>query len=336
MADHTENPKVKRQIQELSILFDISQILDRSLDLRDVVGPVLGAIAKHMGMMRGTLTLLNRESGEIFIEAAHGLSESQMERGRYRAGEGVTGKVIATGQPAVVPHISDEPLFLDRTGARRGLRKQDISFICVPIKMGNEVVGALSADRLFSEGVSFHEDARLLSIIASMIAQAVGLRLEAQEERHQLVEENLRLQSELQERFTPANIIGNSKGMQQVYDLIAQVRKSDTTVLIRGESGTGKELVAHAIHYNSLRAGKPFVKVNCGALPETLVESELFGHEKGAFTGAIATRKGRFETCPRWNHIYGRGGRSIALYANQTSPGAPRKGIRACRRNRDH
>ncbi|HTY21596.1 MAG TPA: nif-specific transcriptional activator NifA [Desulfomonilaceae bacterium] len=295
MRNQSGEPKVKREVQELLLLFDISQILDRSLDLRDVVGPVLDAIARHMGMMRGTLTLLNRESGEIFIEAAHGLSESQMERGRYRPGEGVTGKVVATGQPAIVPHISEEPLFLDRTGARKGPRKKDISFLCVPIKLGNEVIGALSADRVFEEGVGFEEDVRLLSIIGSMIAQAVRLRQSAQEERHRLLEENLRLQTQLKERFRPSNIIGNSKGMQVVYDLIAQVSKSDTTVLIRGESGTGKELVAHAIHYNSRRAEKPFVKVNCGALPESIVESELFGHEKGAFTGAIATRKGRFE-----------------------------------------
>jgi Nif-specific regulatory protein len=295
MANRTGEPKVKRELQELLLLFDISQILDRSLDLRDVVGPVLEAIAKHMGMMRGTLTLLNRESGEIFIEAAHGLSEIQMERGKYRAGEGVTGKVIATGKPAVVPRISEEPLFLDRTGARKDPQRRDISFLCVPIKLGNEVIGALSADRLFEEGIGFEEDVRLLSIIGSMIAQAVRLRQSAQEERHRLLEENLRLQTELKERFRPSNIIGNSKGMQLVYDLIAQVSRSDTTVLIRGESGTGKELVAHAIHYNSHRAEKPFVKVNCGALPESIVESELFGHEKGAFTGAVATRKGRFE-----------------------------------------
>lgn len=295
MENRNGEPKVKREVQELLLLFEISQTLDRSMDLRDVVGPVLDLIATHMGMLRGTLTLFNRESGEILIEAAHGLSESQKERGRYRPGEGVTGKVVKTGKPAVVPHISDEPLFLDRTGARKGLRKEDISFICVPIKIENEVVGTLSADRLFEEVVAFEEDARLLSIIASMIAQAVRLRQSAQEERHRLLEENQRLQHELKERFRPSNIVGNSKGMQMVYDLIAQVSKSDTTVLIRGESGTGKELVAHAIHFNSLRSTKPFIKVNCGALPESVVESELFGHEKGAFTGAIATRKGRFE-----------------------------------------
>ncbi|MEI8183290.1 MAG: nif-specific transcriptional activator NifA [Desulfomonile sp.] len=295
MINRITQPKVKRGLQELLLLFEISQSLDRSMDLQDVVGPVLEAIAKHMGMMRGTLTLLNRESREILIEAAHGLSESQKERGKYRPGEGVTGKVVAGGRPAVVPHISDEPLFLDRTGARRGLKKRDISFICVPIKLGNEVIGALSADRLFEEGVSFAEDVRLLSIVASMIAQAVRLRQSAQEERHRLLEENRRLHSQLKDRFRPTNIVGNSKGMKDVYELISQVTKSDTTVIIRGESGTGKELVAHAIHFNSLRAEKPFIKVNCGALPESVVESELFGHEKGAFTGAIATRKGRFE-----------------------------------------
>jgi Nif-specific regulatory protein len=295
MSPKAPAPEVHREVSELSLLFEISQALNRSLDLHDVVGPVLNAMANHMGMVRGTITLLNRQTGELSIEAAHGLSESQLERGRYRLGEGVTGRVVQSGQPAVVRRISDEPLFLDRTGAREGLRKEDISFLCVPVQLGNEVIGALSVDRLFTEDVSPEEDVRLLSIIASMIAQAVRLRQSAQEERDRLLEENLRLQEELRERFRPANIIGNSNAMQEVYDLIAQVAGSDATVLIRGESGTGKELVAHAIHYNSLRAGKPFIRVHCGALPETVIESELFGHEKGAFTGAIAQRKGRFE-----------------------------------------
>ena len=291
----SSSQRVSREVRELSLLCEISRQLDNSLDLRDVVGPVLKEMADRMGMMNGTLTLLNRQTGQISIETAFGLSASQQERGRYRPGEGVTGKVIQTGEPAVVPRIADEPLFLNRTGARKRLRKSDISFVCVPIKLGNEVIGALSADRLFTEDVSFREDVRLLSIIASMIAQAVRLRQSAQEERERLMEENTRLQEELKERFHPANIIGNSRGMQQVFDLIATVSKSEATVLIQGESGVGKELVSQAIHYNSTRAGKPFIKVSCAALPETVVESELFGHEKGAFTGAIARRKGRFE-----------------------------------------
>jgi len=295
MTPPKKAPAIRGEVKELSLLFEISQTLDASLELRDVIHPVLVAIAKHMGMVRGTIALLNRETDEITIEAAYGLSQSQQARGRYRLGEGVTGKVVETGRPAAVPRISEEPLFLNRTGARRGLRKRDISFICVPIKLGNETIGALSADHLFDEGDSIDEDVRLLQIIASMIAQAVRLRQSAQEERQRLVEENLRLQEELKDRFRPANIIGNSKAMQAVYDAIAQVAPSDTTVLLRGESGVGKELVAHAIHYNSPRASSAFIKVNCAALTETLIESELFGHEKGAFTGAIAQRKGRFE-----------------------------------------
>ncbi|MCB2225116.1 MAG: nif-specific transcriptional activator NifA [Desulfarculaceae bacterium] len=289
------NGTYQRQLKELSLLFDISTTLERSMDLRDVVAPVLELMANHMGMMRGTITLLNRETGEIMIEAAHGLSAKQRERGRYQLGEGVTGQVVQSGRPMVVEHINEEPHFLDRTGARSKLDKNDISFICVPIKLGNEVVGALSADRLFSDAISLEEDVRLLSVIGSMIAQAVRLRQEVAEEQQRLREENLRLQESLKDRFHPANIIGKSKAMQMVYDLIAQVCQVGTTVLIRGESGTGKELVAHAIHYNSLRASKPFIKVNCAALPESVIESELFGHEKGAFTGAHNQRKGRFE-----------------------------------------
>ena len=287
--------EIRRELQEMSLLYEISRALDRSMDLHDVVGPLLRAIAKHMGMLRGTITLLNRETGEISIETAYGLSTSQKERGKYKLGEGVTGKVIQTGRAAVVPRISEEPQFLDRTGARKGLQKKDISFICVPVKLGKEVIGALSADRLFADTVSYNEDVRLLSIIASMISQAVRLRQSVQEDRRRLLDENVRLQEELRDKFRPANIIGNSKAMYAVYDLIERVSRSDTTVLLTGESGVGKELVGNAIHYNSARAAKPLISVNCAALPESLLESELFGHEKGAFTGAIAQRKGRFE-----------------------------------------
>ncbi len=288
-------PSVRPELQELSFLFEISQALERSLDLRDVMGPLLSAMAKQRGMQRGTVTLLNRETGEILIEAAHGLSAKQRERGRYRLGEGVTGKVVQTGRPALLPHISEEPLFLDRTGARSDMEKTDISFICVPIKLGNEVIGALSADRLFADAVSLEEDLRLLSVVAAMIAQAVRLRQSVLEEQQRLREENTRLHQSLKDRFHPTNIIGKSKAMQVVYDLISQVSAGNTTVLIRGESGTGKELVAHAIHYNSPRASKPFIKVNCAALPENIIESELFGHEKGAFTSAVGMHQGRFE-----------------------------------------
>ncbi len=283
-----------RRIEELSLLFSISRILDQSLDLNRIVQPVLEAVTDSMGMLRGAITLLDRQSGEITTEASVGLSLNQQARARYRLGEGVTGRVIASGQQEIIPDVAADPRFLDRSGARRA-QSEDISFICVPIRLGNETIGALSVDSPHADQSELEQRARLLTIISSMIAQAVRLRQRVVEERRALEEENSRLQEELRERFRPSNIIGNSKAMQDVYDMIANVSRSDATVLIRGESGTGKELVAHAVHYNSERAERPFVKVNCSALPESVIESELFGHERGAFTSAVASRKGRFE-----------------------------------------
>ena len=285
---------VRGDVRELTLLFQISRILDESLDLREVLGPVLEVLRSRLGVRIGVLGLLNRETGEISIEAALGLSELQRERGRYRIGEGVIGRVIQNGQPVSVPDVAAEPLFLNRTGALDTGRGAGESFTCVPIKLGNQVVGALATGRLADPDAS-EDIVRLLSIVASMIAQAVKLRQTAEEQRQRLAAENDRLRGELQSRFRPANIVGNSEAMRTVYRLIEQVAGSETTVLIRGETGTGKDLVAHAIHYNSPRAERPFVKVNVAALPDSVIESELFGHERGAFTGAVASRKGRFE-----------------------------------------
>jgi Nif-specific regulatory protein len=296
MSEEALNSKhYRRKIKELTLLFEISQILDQDMNLKEVITPLLEPLAENIGMERGTITLLNRKTGKISIEAAYGLSDEEKTKGNYKIGEGVTGKVVQSGQPMIIPDIKSEPSFLDRTGARKS-KSRKTSFICVPIKSGNEVIGAFSVDRPnLDSSMDLEEDVQLLTIVASMIARAVKLRQHSEEEKQKLLEENTRLQNELKDRFQPDNMIGNSQAMQEVFDLIAQVSKSEATVMIRGESGTGKELVAHAIHYNSLRAEKPFIKVNCAALPESVIESELFGHEKGAFTGAFATRKGRFE-----------------------------------------
>lgn len=288
----TESTPPSRQVSELGLLYEISCLLDQSLDLRDVVNPVLEAMAEKLEIQVATLTLLNRQSEAIMIEAAYGLSDQQASRGRYELGEGVTGQVILNGKPMIIPKTAESPLFLDRT--TRG-KRGNTSFVCVPIKMGQDVIGALSIDRTYDEDINLDDDVRVMTIIGSMISQAVKLRQAAQEEQERLEEENERLRRELKDRFRPSNIIGNSHEMQIVYDQIAQVSNSPATVLIHGETGTGKELVAHAIHYNSDRADKPFVKAHCAALPETIIESELFGHEKGAFTGATSDRKGRFE-----------------------------------------
>ena len=295
----TRKHRTNREISDLSLLYEISRRLEASSDPRDEMQPILDLIADYTGMVRGTVTLLNRQTNELAIEAAHGLSERQRALGRYRPGEGITGKVVATGEPLIVPHISGSPDFLDRTGARADKSQTDLSFICVPIKIKKDVIGALSVDRPFTDDESLDDDVRLLSVIASMISQAARIRREAQEERQALEKENQRLQSELQERFHPSNMIGSSGAMRMVYSQISQVADGDTTVLIRGESGVGKELVAAAIHYHSSRSNRPFIRVNCAALPESVIESELFGHEKGAFTGAINERKGRFELADR-------------------------------------
>jgi len=281
--------------RELDCLYEISQSLVSSPNLHASVQRMMDTLAEKMGMRRGTLTLLKPETSELIIEIAHGMPEEKKRRGKYKVGEGITGKVFESGEPAVVPQIGNEPLFLNRTKWRGDIAKQNISFLCLPIKIGENVIGTFSVDRLFDEEVSFEKDLRLLTIIASMIAYAVKLNQMMEREKAKWITERTKLQEELEERYNIVHLIGKSRPMEDVYRRISQVAKSNATVLIRGESGTGKELVAHAIHYNSQRATKPFIKVSCAALPEGLLESELFGHVKGAFTGAIEAKKGRFE-----------------------------------------
>ena len=286
--------QIRNETNELRLLFEVSQALDGASELTDHLDTALSLMARYTGMMRGTLLLLDENNTDIVAEASYGLEETQQRRARYKIGEGVTGKVIETGKPMLVPNISQEPLFLNRTGAR-DVQKEHIAFICVPIILDGKSVGALSADCLFAESVCLEEDMRLLQVLASLIARAVRTRREFKAMHSAVVEENQRLQSMVHANLKTGTMVGASSTFRAVLDELAQVTRANTTVLICGESGTGKELVANTIHINSLRAGKPFIKINCAALPETLVESELFGHERGSFTGAMTTRKGRFE-----------------------------------------
>ena len=282
------------QVNELEILYKISRMLAAGTQRNQALTEVLDILEKELDLNRGTITLLAPDGNEIRIEVAHSIPEEQSRAVRYRMGEGVTGKVMQTGKAMIVPKVSEEPLFLNRF-ERWNVTKEDISFICVPISIGQEVIGTISVDRIYDKNISLEEDMRVLSIVASMVANDVRTRREEALLRQELEDENIRLRHELEDRYRPENIIGNSSAMRDVYRQIHQVAGSDTTVLIRGESGTGKELVAHAIHYSSKRAKGPFIKVNCATLNENLLESELFGHEKGAFTGAIQSRKGRLE-----------------------------------------
>jgi len=281
--------------EETTLLYEISKALNEHLRLKKSLYTVLDILSNSMEMVRGAISILNPLRDEISIEVAHGISKVAMEKGKYKLGEGITGQVIQSGKAVAIPKISEEPQFLNRTASRKSKQNQEISFICVPIKKGNHVIGAISVDKPFDPSYPLEKGKKLLSVIATMIARHV-INLETiRLEKEKLREENKRLKNELENKYRINNIIGNSNKMREVYQMISQVSKSNATVLVRGESGTGKELVANSLHYNSLRSKGPFVKVNCAALPVNLIESELFGHEKGAFTGAIKQKLGKFE-----------------------------------------
>ena len=282
-------------IQRLETLAEVNDALAGGSSLRAALHRVMQLLDRRDSVVCGSITLLNPDSGLLHVEASEGLTP-EGRSARYAVGEGVTGRVVETAKPVIVPRASKEPMFLNRA-RRKNLDRRDISFICVPIKTrkSRKSVGAISIDLPFEKGRDYQRYVKFLDVVATMIAQAIRVNHLVDAERQRLTEENVHLRGELKERYDFANIVGTSSPMRQVYAQVSQVAAANTTVLVRGESGTGKELIAHAIHYNSPRAKKPFVKVSCAALPDSLIESELFGYERGAFTGAQTRKKGRFE-----------------------------------------
>ena len=278
-------------LRQITALTDISQALSGVLTLRSALSRVLEILSRQYGLTRGTVTLVD-SAGHLHVQAAHG-GPPDRAGGRGEAAEGVTARVVESGKPVIVPQVSKEPLLRDRPAGEAPRR--EASFLCVPIALNRKPVGALAVELPFRRDRDYDQYARLLRLVAAMIAQAVRVERLVDAERQKLLEENIHLREELRERYDFSRIVGTSGPMRQVYEQIARVARANTTVLIRGESGTGKELIAHAIHYSSPRARKPFVKVSCAALPDALIESELFGYEKGAFTGAQARKQGRFE-----------------------------------------
>jgi len=281
-------------LSEMTLLFDISQRLIQSKQLKNDLNTIIRMVAEYLDAEQSFLTIFNRENAKIYIEAAYGLSTSQQAKGKYELGEGIVGKVVEMSRPVVIEKISKSSLFLNKTKQELFKDGKELTFICVPIIDDGRVTGTLSVTRIFNPHITFDEDTRLLSIIGSMIVRTARQRQERLEEMETLKQKNLELENQLTSNKS-LNMIGNSGKMRDVYSLVQMVGKTNSTVLIRGESGVGKELVADAIHEASARKGKSFIKVNCSALPESLIESELFGHEKGAFTGADTLRKGRFE-----------------------------------------
>jgi Nif-specific regulatory protein len=285
-------PDAPRDAKQLAMLLAVNQALTGTPNLRTALRRVLD-ILDHYDGLRSSITLVNEGSAQIRIEPPH-TGSADAQRARDRLGEAVTTRVLESGKQVVVPQVSRELMFGNRA-APQGPVRNETSFICVPVTLNRKTAGALAVHLPFRADRDYDQWVALFKVVAAMIAQAVKVDRLLDAERQKLIEENTHLREELRTRYDFSHIIGNSGPMRQVYEQITQVAATNTTVLIRGESGTGKELIAHAIHYNSPRSGKPFVKVSCAALPDSLIESELFGYEKGAFTGADTRKKGRFE-----------------------------------------
>ena len=282
----------RRNVQDETLL-EISQALGSSLVFEDLFTQVSEILARRCELSQCFLVLVQPDSDDLKISLAYGMTEEEMAKGQYARGEGIIGRVVESGEPIGVRDISQEPKFLGRTGAFRSGSEQ-MTFMAVPINLEGKVAGVLGGAKPFHGDKEFDQDMALLQIITGTLAQAVKIYQDAAAEREQLLEENRMLKAELRERYNFDGIVGNSPAIQAIFQTIVSVAPTRSTVLVRGESGTGKELIANAIHYNSPRSEGPFVRVNCAAIPEPLLEAELFGHVKGSFTGAIADRKGKF------------------------------------------
>ncbi|MEW5727552.1 MAG: nif-specific transcriptional activator NifA [Pseudomonadota bacterium] len=284
-------------------IYEISKVLGSTLDLDKALHDVLNILSSYLNMRHGAVVLQHPESHELEIVAVAGMSLSLARSGALAYPFAAVQKVVSTGIPLVVPDAADEPLLGEYIAGMQNLEDESVSFMCVPIKTTGKPLGALSVERLRDDGMRtvFEHDLRFLTMVATLIGQTVSLHRKVAADRDRLMQQNARLAKQVDEvkPLTPVqgleDVIGSSAAMARVFAQVQQAASAKATILLRGESGTGKELIARAVHILSPRSRKPFIKVNCAALAESVLESELFGHEKGAFTGAVAERKGRFE-----------------------------------------
>ncbi len=281
-------------MKKLSILMEINQAISRTFDLGESLLATLKILQNSYKIKSGAIFLVDDEQKTLKMEASVGYKE-YLAKTKYKMGEGLTGRIAETGKPIVAPQVSKEPLFLNRMSSWDPKRSREQSFVGVPINLDYKILGVLIVNLAFQANRDFESAKKFLMLTASALVQAIRLDQVRKIERQRLIDENVILKQKLVEEFSFHNIIGNSREMREVYEKVTQVAQANTTVLIRGESGTGKELIAEAMHYNSQRSDGPFIRVNCAAIPENLIESEFFGYEKGAFTGAVSRKKGRFE-----------------------------------------
>jgi len=284
--------------QESLLVRECIRLMGRSLEPERAIREMLHLLSELLGLNRGRVVLPDPARGDLAIRYAYGLTAEEVARGRYAPGEGITGRVMQSGEPLLVQDIDGEPAYLARAVARATLPQETVSFIVLPIEVDGRVGGVLGVHRLRSRHRQLADDMAILRTVATLIGQILQVNRLVSERTATLEDENRRLRQALeQSQQTPVmhGIVGRSPLLARALRQLEQVAGSDASVLLLGESGTGKELFAQALHRMSARAAQSFVKVNCAAIPDTLFEAELFGHEKGAFTGAVQARAGRFE-----------------------------------------
>ena len=296
MPDTPPDPaRVDWHQQELLLIREVGRLLGRSVEPHFVIRQTLRLLSEWVGLNRGRVLLWDAAEEALRIRHWYGLTAEEAARGVFARGEGVCGGVLRTGLPRVVQDIDAEPDFLARSVERARLPKETVSFIAVPLREGDRVCGVLAAHRLRHRRRAINDDLELLQTVGTLLGQVIRVNEELRRRTERLETENRDLRERLGHQLPNFGILGDSAALRAAIAQARRLATGDATVLLLGESGTGKELFARAIHQASDRARRAFVKVNCAAVPESLFESEFFGHERGAFTGAVTAQPGRFE-----------------------------------------
>jgi len=282
-------------------IYEISKVLTAPGELDTTLGKVLQLLSSFLDMRHGLIALL-AEDGAPELVVGSGWTRARAERHFERLPERVIGQIVVTQMPLVILDVEEDPLFEGFDLTEWGESRAEVAFVGVPIKDQGRVMGTLTIDRDRAAAPHFRldEDVRFLSMVANLVGQTVRLHRLLMSQSARPIEVKRRVAASLDDskiqNAAPIDcILGTSLAIRAVLEKVRRVASTHSTVLVRGESGTGKELVARALHDLSPRRDRPFVTVNCAALAESVLESELFGHEKGSFTGAAAQRKGRFE-----------------------------------------
>ncbi|TGK98700.1 GAF domain-containing protein [Leptospira levettii] len=278
-------------------LIEISKVVSSTLDQNEVFDSIMVTMEKSLRLEKGSIVLFNKEESLLRIVAASGLSPEEIEKGTYQPGEGITGKVYESGEPIIIESVASHPDFLNRVGYLSHFKHDphNVSLLCAPILSEQTTLGVVNAFIVQNKHTDLKSFLDFLQVVASIISQSIKIQNLVEEAKKEISRENIQLKRELKNKYKFGSLIGKAASMEKMFEKIQLVADSRASVLITGESGTGKEMIANAIHYNSSRSENPFIKINCAAIPENLLESELFGHKKGSFTGAVTDKKGKFE-----------------------------------------